>query len=302
MDANLDQQLDRAADALISARYAIALVGAGISVESGIRPFRGKGGLWTEKGEPPMDGYQRFMLDPARGWRDLLDRRAAADEFSCSISEAVPNEGHLAMAELERLGVLKHTITQNIDNLHFDAGSASVTEIHGNRTKVRCTDCGARWPWDEFLAQSAAQTPHTTDTRAEIFGEIAGVMMRLPPECPQCAGIIKSDTVMFGEPIPRAFLDACEEQSGRADCMIIAGTSAQVVPAAWFPETVLRRGGTLIEVNTDPTPFTPHCAAVLRGASGELLPLLVKRVKAALASSPQIAFNAKMEEETKGNA
>ncbi len=284
MDANLDLQLDRAATALVASRYAIALVGAGISVESGIRPFRGKGGLWTEKGEPPMDGYQRFMLDPARGWRDLLDRRAAADEFSRSINEALPNEGHLAMAELERLGVLKHTITQNIDNLHFDAGSASVTEIHGNRTKVRCTDCGSRWPWDEFLTLASAQTPHTADTRAGTFGESAGVTLRLPPECPQCAGIVKSDTVMFGEPIPRAFLDECQAQSERADCMIIAGTSATVVPAAWFPETVLRQGGALIEVNTDPTPFTPHCAAVLRGPSGELLPLLVERVKAALST------------------
>lgn len=261
MPADIEHEIDRAAETLLAARYTVALVGAGISVESGIRPFRGKGGLWTEKGEPSMDGYQRFMLDPAAGWRDMLERRAANDEFARSLSEAVPNEGHMAMAELERMGLLQHTITQNIDNLHFDAGSVSVTEIHGNRTKVRCIDCGARWPWAEF-----------TQLPAYDVG-------RLPPACPQCRGIVKSDTVMFGEPIPSAALRECEEQSDRADCFLIVGTSATVYPAAGYPAHVLRSGGTLIEINTDPTPFTEYCAAVLRGPSGELLPRLVERIR-----------------------
>jgi NAD-dependent deacetylase len=261
MSADLDQELERAARTLAASRYAIALVGAGISVESGIRPFRGKGGLWTEKGEPPMDGYQRFMLDPAAGWRDMLARRASADDFSKSLAAAVPNEGHLAMAELERMGALRHTITQNIDNLHFDAGSVSVTEIHGNRTKVRCIDCGARWTWAEF-------------TQHKAFDEHA-----LPPACPQCRGIVKSDTVMFGEPIPMQFLRECEEQAYAADCCLIVGTSATVYPAAHFPQVVGERGGALIEINTDPTPFTAGCAAVLRGPAGALLPLLVARLR-----------------------
>jgi NAD-dependent deacetylase len=286
-DGDLDTQLDRAAAALLASTYCIALVGAGISVESGIRPFRGKGGLWTEKGEPPMDGYQRFMLDPAQGWRDMLARRAQNDEFSKSLSEAVPNDGHFAMAELERMGVLKHTISQNIDNLHFVAGSSAVTEIHGNRTKVRCVDCGARWPWEEFLRIAADAPAHTTDRSGANVQEVAGVMMRVPPECPGCAGIVKSDTVMFGEPIPRAFLAACQEQADRADACMIAGTSAAVVPAAWFPEMVLERGGALVEVNTDPTPFTRYCAAVLRGPSGVLLPQLVERVKSHSAAHSQ---------------
>jgi len=260
MSSDVEREIDRAADLLLNARYTIALVGAGISVESGIRPFRGKGGLWTEKGEPPMDGYQRFMLDPAKGWRDMLTRRAD-DEFSRALAEAVPNEGHFAMAELERLGLLRHTITQNIDNLHFIAGSASVTEIHGNRTKVRCIDCGRRWPWEEFP-----------------LGE------QLPPACPECRGIVKSDTVMFGEPIPPAFLADCYRQAETADACLIVGTSATVYPAASFPQLVLERGGTLIEINTDPTPFSDYCAAVLRGPSGELLPRLVARVRERMAA------------------
>jgi NAD-dependent deacetylase len=230
-----------------------------------------------------MDGYQRFMLDPAQGWRDMLARRAQTDAFSRSITEAVPNEGHFAMAELERMGALKHTISQNIDNLHFVAGNVAVTEIHGNRTKVRCVDCGARWPWEEFLAIASMAKSHSTSSNEANVAEVGRVMMRVPPECPECAGIVKSDTVMFGEQIPAAFLAECREQADRADACIIAGTSATVTPAAWFPEIVLDRGGALIEVNTDPTPFTRHCAAVLRGPSGELLPQLVERLKSRMA-------------------
>jgi NAD-dependent deacetylase len=252
----LDTDLDRAARALASARYAIALVGAGISVESGIPPFRGAGGLWTKRGEPPMDGYRRFIADPAAGWREMLARRGGDDEFSRALSDAAPNEAHFALARLEALGVLRHTITQNIDNLHFIAGSEAVTEIHGNRTKVRCIDCGGRWRFDEIE-----------------LGEI-------PPVCRHCGGVLKSDTVMFGEPIPQAALAECQAQVELADCMLIAGTSATVTPAAWFPQMVLERGGTLIEVNMEPTPLSDLAAASLRGPAGEVLPLLVERVQA----------------------
>jgi NAD-dependent deacetylase len=257
VSADIDREIERAAAALAGARYAIALVGAGISVESGIRPFRGAGGLWTEKGEPPMDGYQRFAQDPEAHWRQMLARRDA-DDFSRALAEAAPNEGHFAMAELERVGVLKHTITQNIDNLHFLAGQAPqrVTEIHGNRTKVRCMSCSHRLPWEELDLST------------------------LPPVCGRCGGIMKSDTVMFGEPIPRDALASCYAQAERADACLIAGTSATVYPAAMFPELVLNAGGAIIEVNTDETPFTPYAAAVLRGRSGQLLPKLAAAVRA----------------------
>ena len=156
------------------------------------------------------------------------------------------------------MGVPQHTISQNIDNLHFEAGSVAVTEIHGNRTKVRCIDCGARWGWSEFVV---------TD---------------VPPACPQCGGVVKGDTVMFGEPIPHAFLSECQAQAERADCVIIAGTSATVTPAAYFPEIVLQAGGVVIEVNPEPTPFSSLAVAALRGPAGEVLPLLAARVGAML--------------------
>ena len=264
MTTDIQTQTERAAQTIAASRYVIALVGAGISVESGIPPFRGKGGLWTKHGEPPMDGYERFLADPATHWRQMLERRASDDEFSQALREARPNAAHVALARLESMGVLRHTISQNIDNLHFEAGSVAVTEIHGNRTKVRCIDCGARWPWSEFVAE-----------HPEMASDVEGA-----PACPQCGGVVKGDTVMFGEPIPRAFLAECDAQAELADCVLIAGTSATVYPAAAFPEMVLRAGGTIVEVNTEETPFSRHASATLRGPAGQMLPALVTALEA----------------------
>ena len=253
--SDLDRAIELAASVLFRARYVVALVGAGISVESGIPPFRGAGGLWTKHGEPPMDGYRRFLDDPTTAWREMLARRGGGDEFTRAIREAAPNPAHFALADLETMGVLKHTITQNIDNLHFDAGSRAVTEIHGNRTKVRCVACGARWPFDEID------------------------LTELPPVCIQCGGLLKGDTVMFGESIPEAALAECYRQAEAADCMLIAGTSAVVVPAAWFPGIVTEHGGSLVEVNTEATPYTLTAAASVRAPAGEALPKLVEALR-----------------------
>lgn len=252
-----DAALRRAAGLIVAARYCTALVGAGISKESGIPTFRGEGGLWTRLGEPPMDGYQRFLADPRAWWLERLAQQRNPPEFAQAIDAARPNPGHEALAELERLGYLKHLITQNVDNLHIEAGSRALTEIHGNRRKLRCIVCGRRGP-----------------TRAFTEEEV-------PPRCEDCGGIVKSDTVMFGEPIPRLFLDACIEHTDRSDLMLVIGTSATVYPAADFPMQVLRRGGAIIEVNVDETPFTPYAAVSLRGPSGVLLPRLVEAVKRA---------------------
>ena len=203
MSTDLDEQLERAAEVVAQSSYLIALVGAGLSKESGIPTFRGGDGLWDKFGEPPMNDYQRFLTDPTGWWAERLAQQSASGgEFAKAIEEAKPNPGHLALAEMERLGFLKHIITQNIDNLHQIAGSRAITEIHGNRTKLRCIECSTRWPLDEFP------------------------MDELPPHCPECGGIVKGDTVMFGEPIPRDALDECILQTQMCDCMLLVGTSA----------------------------------------------------------------------------
>ena len=254
-----DEQLDTAAQIVAESSYLIALVGAGLSKESGIPTFRGGDGLWDKHGEPPMDGYQRFLADPAGWWAQRLAEQGTMSEFTRAIEEAQPNPGHLAMADLERLGYLKHIITQNIDNLHQLAGSTAITEIHGNRTKQRCIGCSRRWPRDEFRS-----------------GDV-------PPRCPDCGELVKGDTVMFGEPIPHDALESCYREAQRADAVLLVGTSAVVYPAAEFPLIAYRRGARLIEVNPQETPLSAACAAVLRAPSGEALPELLERTRALVA-------------------
>ncbi|MFI5365802.1 MAG: NAD-dependent deacetylase [Candidatus Binatia bacterium] len=247
--------LDRAAEALVRARHVVALTGAGMSVESGIPPFRGPGGLWTKHGEPPMNGYQRFLADPARAWRERLAPSGPMRELWETLRTAQPNPGHRALVELETLGIVRCLITQNVDNLHRAAGSRALAEIHGNYTLIRCIECVRRFPGDAIS------------------------LAELPPRCPSCHGILKSDTVSFGEPIPPDVLAQCFEETEGCDCMLVAGTSATVYPAAQFPLEVRQRGGQLIEVNLYESELTGYCSVSVRGSSATLLPALVARVK-----------------------
>src|ERR671925_1932084 len=153
--------LDRAVDLLISSHYVIAMTGAGVSVESGIPPFRGPGGLWTKHGEPPMDVYQRFLADPKGYWEERLK---APSEIVQALAQAQPNAGHAAMVELERIGILRHLITQNIDNLHRAAGHLRLAEIHGNAQRLPFIGCSQRFAKEAF---------------AIAFAD-------LPPRCPTC--------------------------------------------------------------------------------------------------------------------
>jgi NAD-dependent deacetylase len=249
--------LERAVDLLVASRYAIAMTGAGVSVESGIPPFRGPGGLWTKHGEPPMDAYQRFLADPKAYWEERL---RAPNAIIQALTQAHPNAGHYAMVELEQIGILHHLITQNIDNLHRAAGHQKLAEIHGNAQLLRCIGCSQRFAKEVI--------PIALDN--------------LPPRCPACDGIVKADTVHFGEPIPPEVLEVCFREARQADCILVAGTSALVYPAASLPQMVKQRGGVLIEMNLYDTPLTPSAECSLRGPFGEILPTLVEQVRAKL--------------------
>lgn len=256
MDASIENLLERAALALTEARCVVALTGAGLSVESGIPPFRGPGGLWTKHGEPPMNGYERFLADPRGAWEERLSPRGPMRELWETLERARPNAGHHALADLEAAGVLAYLITQNVDDLHRQAGSRKLAEIHGNYTLVRCLECGRRAPLESVP------------------------LVELPPRCAGCGGILKSDTVSFGEPIPADVLARCFAVTDDCDCMLVAGTSATVYPAAQFPMTVRERGGGLIEVNPYESELTPFCTISIRAAAGEALPELAARVRA----------------------
>ena len=236
-------------EAFHEATRVVALTGSGISAESGVPTFRdAQTGLWARYDPQQLATPEAFERDPRLVWEWYEWRRTL-------VAEAMPNPGHKALVELERRIPGFTLVTQNVDGLHLDAGSVAITEIHGNRHKLRCIACGRRGPSRDF-------------TEDEV-----------PPLCDRCGGVVKSDTVMFGEPIPRAFLETCFEEVGRTDLMLVIGTSATVYPAADFPMQVLRRGGAIIEVNVDETPFSPYAAVTLRGPSGELLPRVVDALR-----------------------
>jgi NAD-dependent protein deacetylase/lipoamidase len=252
--------IEQAARLIATARHVVALTGAGLSVESGIPPFRGPGGLWTKHGEPPMNGYQLFLADPKKAWEERLNPRGPMRELWETLQRAQPNPGHQAFAELEAIGILRCLITQNIDDLHGRAGSRSIAEIHGNYTLVRCIECGRRWRREQIS------------------------LAALPPQCTDCGGILKSDTVSFGEPIPDDVLQRCFDVTESCDCMIVAGTSATVYPAAQFPISVYEKGGRLIEVNPYESEISTLCTVSIRTPAGEALPQLAARVRELLPS------------------
>ena len=259
------ETITAAAQILADADYAIALTGAGLSVESGIPSFRGPDGLWTKYGQPGNLSYRVFAWDPQNWWerrlRDEVTPGNPTYDLKDAVDNAAPNPGHVAMAELERAGVLKSVITQNVDDLHRRAGSVNLLEIHGNRNYLRCIGCGWRRPRAEYAI---------TD---------------VPPVCRECGGVIKLDTVMFGEPIPTAVLDSCFTETQRCDAMLLVGTSGAVNPAAQLPILARERGAQIIEVNPEPTQLTVSAHVVISGPAGEMLPAIAEALRRRVASS-----------------
>jgi NAD-dependent deacetylase len=188
--------IERTADILANATSAVALTGAGISVESGIPPFRGKGGLW-EKIDPMKYAHiDAFLDDPETVWEVLIK------DMKTILDTARPNPGHTSLADLEQLGILKTVITQNVDGLHQMAGNSDVIEFHGNFAWQRCLDCSR-----------SIET-----SRVDLA--------QMPPRC-SCGGILRPDCVFFGEMIPHEALIRSQQCIGSLQrAMLVIGTSA----------------------------------------------------------------------------
>lgn len=233
------------AGALRAARFVAVLTGAGVSAESGVPTFRdAQRGLWAQFDPRELATPGAFARNPKRVWDWYALRREM-------VGRAVPNAGHRALAALERRVPDFLLATQNVDGLHQRAGSERVVELHGNITRVRCSREGtvvARW--DSGSAGA-------------------------PPRCPQCGAPLRPDVVWFEEPLPAGALAAAEDAARRCDVLIVAGTSAEVYPAAALPESALRRGARVVEVNPNETPLSAHADDVLRGPAGVVLPALV---------------------------
>lgn len=234
-----------AASLVGASRLGVAFTGAGVSAESGIRTFRGQGGLWKQYDPVKTATLSHFLNDPAYYWRVSKERWS-------TYREARPNPGHYALAELEASGNLAGVLTQNTDGLHREAGSRRLVELHGNGRTVHCLDCGA------------------TEPRAEVQARLEA---ELPPRCQRCGGIhIKPQVVFFGEPLPAGALAEAVQLATECDLMLVVGSSLAVRPAADIPLFAIRRGAPLLIVNDEPTPLDELATVVVRGRSGEILP------------------------------
>lgn len=248
--------IDAAADLMVSRRPTVALTGAGVSVESGIPDFRSAGGLWDRFDPMEYATIEAFRAAPRKVWTMLR-------ELEGTLTAATPNKGHEALARLEQAGVVRAIITQNIDNLHQAAGSEQVIEYHGNGRRLVCLSCERR------LDQAEAED-HLDDE---------GV-----PLCPDCSAVLKPEVIFFGEAIPTQALERSQRLASEGGVMLIAGTSATVMPASLLPMVARQAGAKLIEVNLETTDLTASVDVSLSGRAGEVLPALAEAVLARLGS------------------
>jgi NAD-dependent deacetylase len=234
---------------IVDSRKTIALTGAGISVESGIPDFRSAGGLWSKYDPEEYAHISAFQANPAKVWhmiKDMMDL----------VLGAKPNPAHIALAELEKMGLLNSVITQNVDGLHQRGGSREVIEFHGSNQWLVCLGCGYR--------QEAAS----------LSFEV------IPPRCPQCSSILKPDVVFFGEPIPWEAQNRSFEEARTCDLVLVVGTSAVVYPAAGIPPLAKQSGAKIVEINMEPTPLTGFVSDYLiQGSAGQILPRIVEEIK-----------------------
>lgn len=235
-----------------SAERVVVLTGAGISTDSGIPDFRGPRGVWTlnPKAER-MSDIRYYVADPEvrrLSWQSRLAHPAWT---------ANPNAGHHALVELERRGRLHALITQNIDGLHQRAGSSPdlVIEVHGTIHAAVCLSCRARQPMQAVLDRVRA-------------GEE-------DPPCRQCGGILKSDTVSFGQPLVPAVIDRALRSASEADCLVAVGTTLQVYPIAAAVPAARAAGASIVIVNAEPTAFDEIADVRLTGSISEVLPALL---------------------------
>lgn len=244
----MDSLISQAAKIIRNSKYTTAFTGAGISVESGIPPFRGKDGLWSQYNPQILD-IDYFVGNPASSWKVIKTI------FYDFWDNAEPNNAHLFLAELEKNGRIQSVITQNIDNLHYKAGSKNVREFHGTLKTGMCMDCGYKF---------------------EMSSEI---LKKFPLKCIDCGGIVKPDFVFFGEGIPEDVQWLSLDDIKKAEALIIIGTSGEVMPACQLPFIAKENGAKIIEINTEKSVFTDEITDIfLQGKAGEICDKLLREL------------------------
>ena len=219
------EKTDIAAALIRKAKYAVAFTGAGISVESGILPFRGENGLWNKVDPIFLDiGYFRKM--PLQSWTKIKEF------FYDALRDVKPNSAHRVLAKMEKRSFIESVITQNIDHLHQEAGSRNVVELHGTYKQLVCTGCGTEF--DMSFAD----------------------LNFLPPTCFICKRVLKPEMVFFNEPIPETAKKRAFAEAEKCDLLLIIGTNAEVLPAADIPAVAKKSGAKIVEINIEETHFT----------------------------------------------
>jgi len=232
------------AELILNIKNCTALTGAGISAESGIPTFRSKGGLWEKYDPAVYASIEVFREDPSKYWTIRGDFIRNYDIYQ-------PNKAHCALAELEKMGILRSVITQNIDGLHTKAGSKNVVELHGSLRETYCLKCGRK-----YIA------PH--------------VPSGTPPYC-SCGGVLKPNTVLFGEQLPQDALMKSQHESITCKIMLLIGTSAVVQPAASLPYLAKQNGAQVIEINIEQA--FPGANYFIREKAGTALPKITEEIK-----------------------
>jgi NAD-dependent deacetylase len=246
------QPLELARRCLGRARRIVVLTGAGISTDSGIPDFRGPQGVWTlnPKAER-MSDIRHYVSDPE------VRRLSWQSRLAHPVWTAEPNAGHQALVKLEQRGTVLALVTQNIDGLHQRAGNSPdiVVEVHGTVHRAVCLSCASRQPMPAVLARVRA-------------GEE-------DPPCLECGGILKSDTISFGQPLVPSVIDRAMRAAAEADCLLAVGTSLQVYPIAAAVPAARSSGATIVIVNAQPTAFDDIADVLLKGSISDVLPALV---------------------------
>jgi len=233
-------------EALKKAQKVAVLTGAGVSAESGVHTFRGENGIWKKFKPEELANFDAFMKNPDMVWEWYTYRKQL-------MSKVKPNSGHFALAKMEEFFPEFTLITQNIDNLHREAGSKNILEVHGNIRRNFCIEC------KKFY----------TDEDLNLGKNV--------PKC-SCGGMIRPDVVWFGEMLPQDVLNAAFYASENCDVFFSIGTSAVVYPAAMLPIAAVRANALLIEVNPETTPLTPSTHHYFNSPSGEILPRLLEEM------------------------
>ncbi|RLD63129.1 MAG: RNA polymerase subunit sigma [Bacteroidetes bacterium] len=237
----MDDKIKLAAQLIQNSKHTTAFTGAGVSVESGIPPFRGENGLWS-KYDPIVLDIDYFHSHPKESWIKIKEI------FYDFFGQAKPNAAHYSLANLENNGLLKSVITQNIDNLHQEAGSKTIYEFHGNSQKLICTKCN------------------------KIFDVKEINLDNLPPKCSDCGGVLKPDFVFFGEQIPEYANTMSQNEAQNAEVFLVIGTTGEIMPASIIPHTAKQNGAKIIEINTQPSNYTNSITDIfLQGKATEIM-------------------------------